>query len=149
MALSTGERPRFNSFRGLEQFAVRGDTNGVGYCLAGAKPYALEFSNTADVICLLLGDINSSTKFEDDLEKPLLFLGESPPFIRASAMSEFVRTTCATALSLSATRTSFRVFWMIATLTGTGAKEAVTTSVTTPSNFLPATCGSVCADPKA
>lgn len=80
MALSTGERPRFNSFRGLEQFAVRGDTNGVGYCLAGAKPYALEFSNAADVICLLLGDINSSTKFEDDLEKPLLFLGESTAF---------------------------------------------------------------------
>jgi len=80
MAPLTGERPRFNSFRGLEQFAVRGTTNGVGYCIAGIKPYALEFSNTADVICLLLGDINSSTKFEDDLEKPLVFLGESTAF---------------------------------------------------------------------
>jgi AraC family transcriptional regulator len=80
MALSTGERPRFSSFRGLEQFAVRGDTNNVGYCIAGAKPYALEFSNTADVICLLLGDINSSTKFEDDPEKPLVFLSESTAF---------------------------------------------------------------------
>ena len=80
MAPSTDERPRLNSFRGLEQFSVRGDANGVGYCLAGAKPYALEFSNTADVICLLLGDISSSTKFEDDHEKPLIFLGESSAF---------------------------------------------------------------------
>ena len=44
------------------------------------KPYALEFSNTSDVICLLLGDINSSTKFEDDREKPLVFLRESTAF---------------------------------------------------------------------
>jgi AraC family transcriptional regulator len=45
----------------------------MGSCIAEAKPYALEFSNTADVICLLLGDISSSTKFEDDCEKPLIF----------------------------------------------------------------------------
>jgi AraC family transcriptional regulator len=66
--------------RGLEQFHIRGDANGVGYCIAEAKPYALEFSNTSDVICLLLGDINSSTKFEDDPEKPLVFLRESTAF---------------------------------------------------------------------
>ena len=53
---------------------------GVGYCIAGAKPYALEFTNSADVICLLLGDINSNTKFEDDREKPLVFLGDSTAF---------------------------------------------------------------------
>lgn len=80
MAQSTSERPRSTLFLGLEQFHVRGDTNGVGYCIAGAKPYALEFSNTADVICLLLGDINSSTKFEDDHEKPLVFLSKSTAF---------------------------------------------------------------------
>lgn len=61
--------------RGLEQFHIRGDVNGVGYCIAEAKPYELEFANGSDVICLLLGDINSSTKFEDGREKPLVFLG--------------------------------------------------------------------------
>jgi AraC family transcriptional regulator len=68
------------SIRGLEQFHRRGDANGVGYCIAGAKPYALEFTNSADVICLLLGDINSNAKFEDDREKPLVFLGDSTAF---------------------------------------------------------------------
>jgi AraC family transcriptional regulator len=67
-------------FRGLEQFENRGETSGVGYCIAGPQPYALEFSNTADVICLLLGDINSSTKFEDDSERSLVFLNESTAF---------------------------------------------------------------------
>jgi AraC family transcriptional regulator len=80
MALSAIERPGSMPFRGLEQFRFRGNANGVGYCVAGAKPYALEFSNTADVICLLLGDINSDTKFEDNREKPLVFLGESTAF---------------------------------------------------------------------
>jgi AraC family transcriptional regulator len=80
MALSARERQGSLAMRGLEQFRMRGDANGVGYCIAGANPYALEFSNTSDVICLLLGDINSNTKFEDDREKPLVFLGESTAF---------------------------------------------------------------------
>lgn len=80
MVLSAEERPDPTRFHGLEQFQRRGDTDGIGYCIAGAKPYALEFSNTADVICLLLGDINSRTKFEDDHEKPLVFLGEFSAF---------------------------------------------------------------------
>ena len=80
MILSPRERPGPMSIRGLEQFHRRGDANGVGYCIAGAKPYALEFTNSADVICLLLGDINSNTKFEDDREKPLVFLGDSTAF---------------------------------------------------------------------
>ena len=104
MVLSPRERPGLTSFRGLEQFHLRGDANGVGYCIADAKPYALEFSNSADVICLLLGDINSNTKFEDDREKPLVFLGDSTAFIRASATCACARPTCATASSLSAMR---------------------------------------------
>jgi AraC family transcriptional regulator len=80
MALSAGERRGLMAFRGLEQFPVHGSTNGIGYCLAEGKPYALEFCNTSDVICLLLGDINSSAKFEDDREKPLVFLGETTAF---------------------------------------------------------------------
>jgi AraC family transcriptional regulator len=80
MALASDRRPGFTWFRGLEQFQNRGDADGVGYCIAAAEPYALEFCNEADVICLLLGDINSSTKFEDDPEKSLVFLGESTAF---------------------------------------------------------------------
>src|SRR5580692_12152407 len=80
MAQPADQQPRSVMFRGLEQFEHRGETSGVGYCIAGPKPYALEFSNSADVICLLLGDINSNTKFEDDREKPLVFLGDSTAF---------------------------------------------------------------------
>jgi AraC family transcriptional regulator len=80
MLLSAVERPGPTRFCGLEQFQVRGDVDGVGYCIAAAKPYALEFSNDADVICLLLGDINSSAKFEDDQERSLVFLSESTAF---------------------------------------------------------------------
>lgn len=80
MALATEERPGQARFTGLEQFHMRGDTQGIGYCVATAKPYALEFGNGDDVICLLLGDINSKAKFEDDREKPVVFLGESTAF---------------------------------------------------------------------
>jgi AraC family transcriptional regulator len=80
MVLSASMRPGSIRLRGLEQFPIRGDADGVGYCIAEAKPYALEFSNDADVICLLLGDINSRTKFEDDSERPLVFLSESTAF---------------------------------------------------------------------
>jgi AraC family transcriptional regulator len=71
-------RPR--EFGGLEQFAARGNVGGIGYCIAGAQPYALEFNNDDDVICLLLGDIVSATKFEDDAEKPLRFAGNTSAF---------------------------------------------------------------------
>jgi AraC family transcriptional regulator len=44
------------------------------------RPYALEFENNFDVICLLLGDINTRSKFEDDAERELTFLGETSAF---------------------------------------------------------------------
>jgi AraC family transcriptional regulator len=67
-------------FLGLEQFSRRGHADDVGYCIAGAEPYALEFNNDADVICLLLGDIATDTKFEDDPERSLIFAGQSSAF---------------------------------------------------------------------
>jgi AraC family transcriptional regulator len=67
-------------FRGLEQFPLVTSTGGVNYCVAEGRPYALEFANEFDVVCLLLGDINSRTKFEDDREKELVFLGETSAF---------------------------------------------------------------------
>ena len=135
MTLSVRERPGSIALRGLEQFHIRGDTNGVGYCIAAAKPYALEFSNNADVICLLLGDINSSTKFEDDREKPLVFLSADPPrSIRASAMCGCAPPTCATALSRLATPTIFRTFWTIAASTRCAGAAAATIFATAPSS---------------
>jgi AraC family transcriptional regulator len=67
-------------FQGLEQFRHQGDAGGVGFCIAGAKPYSLEFSNEHDVICLLLGDIATETRFEDDPERPLVFEGQTSAF---------------------------------------------------------------------
>ena len=68
------------SHGGLDQFSMRGSHGGVEYCVAGAKPYALEFENGADVICLLLGDIVSRTQFEDEREQSLVFRGETAAF---------------------------------------------------------------------
>ena len=73
-------RARQLRYDGLEQFPTRGSYGGVDYCVAGPKPYALEFANRADVICLLLGDIFSRTKFEDDAEERLAFQGETAAF---------------------------------------------------------------------
>jgi AraC family transcriptional regulator len=67
-------------YGGLEQFPVRSSYGEIEYCIAESKPYALEFANNSDVICLLLGDIVSSTRFEDDREKPLVFEGETAAY---------------------------------------------------------------------
>jgi AraC family transcriptional regulator len=67
-------------FHGLEQFRLRGRADDVGYCIAGPKPYALEFNNDADVMCLLLGSISTDTKFEEEPERPLLFAAKSSAF---------------------------------------------------------------------
>jgi AraC family transcriptional regulator len=75
-----GRAPGVEVFGGLEQFERRGQIGDIGYCIAGAKPYALEFNNDSDVICLLLGDIISETKFEDGRAAPLLFAGRSSAF---------------------------------------------------------------------
>lgn len=80
MTVANGERRQVLSFRGLEQFERRGAVGEIGYCIAGADPYALEFNNAADVICLLLGDILTETKFEDDASRPLVFAGRSSAF---------------------------------------------------------------------
>ena len=67
-------------FQGLEQFKLVASSGGINYCIADGRPYALEFSNDFDVICLLLGDISSRAKFEDDREQPLTFRGETSAF---------------------------------------------------------------------
>jgi AraC family transcriptional regulator len=80
VTLAMGVRGTRPPFRGLEQFERRGAAGEIGYCIGGARPYALEFQNDADVICLLLGDLVTETRFEDDAERPLLFAGQSAAF---------------------------------------------------------------------
>jgi AraC family transcriptional regulator len=78
--MAIAERDSAHHFKGLEQFRLVASTGGINYCIADGRPYSLEFSNDFDVICLLLGDINSKAKFEDDREKQLTFLGETSAF---------------------------------------------------------------------
>lgn len=78
--VAVGGRTRDVAFRGLEQFSARGNVGGLGYCIASASPYALEFSNDDDVICLLLGDIATETKFDDDTQQSFVFEGQSSAF---------------------------------------------------------------------
>jgi AraC family transcriptional regulator len=79
-AAIAGRAPPCAPFRGLDQFERRGAAGEIGYCVGGDRPYALEFQNDADVICLLLGDLVTETRFEDDAERPLLFEAESSAF---------------------------------------------------------------------
>jgi AraC family transcriptional regulator len=80
VTLAIGRGLPDDRFLGLEQFNEQGSAHDIGYCIAGPKPYALEFNNDSDVICLLLGDIWTDTKFEDNPERQLLFAGESSAF---------------------------------------------------------------------
>lgn len=78
---ATGQEPTAGGrFQGLEQFPARSTIGGVTYCIAGPRPYALEFANEFDVVCLLLGDIAGRSRFDDDREAELVFMGESAAF---------------------------------------------------------------------
>lgn len=76
MGAVTGNR----KFRGLEQFDRTGVAAGVSFCIAGARPYALDFGNDDDVICLLLGDIRSVSRFDGDAAGDLRFVGGTSAF---------------------------------------------------------------------
>jgi AraC family transcriptional regulator len=80
LSLVGRDRSSIDRYRGLEQFRLVASTDGVNYCIAEGRPYALEFENEFDVICLLLGDINSRTSFESEAERDLTFLGETSAF---------------------------------------------------------------------
>lgn len=67
-------------YRGLDQFGLTGSIEGMSFCIAGARPYALDLDTDRDVICLLLGAIHSTCSFEDDRESEFTFFGESTAF---------------------------------------------------------------------
>ena len=52
----------------------------MSFCVSGHAPYALDLDTSVDVICLLLGRINSRSRFEDGREENVTFLGESTAF---------------------------------------------------------------------
>jgi AraC family transcriptional regulator len=66
--------------RGLEQFVKSGDAGGIGFCIAEGNPYALEFHHDRDIVCLVFGDILSRSRFDDDREDEVVFLGGSTAF---------------------------------------------------------------------
>lgn len=67
-------------YGGLEQFGLIGGADGMSFCVSGHAPYALDLDTSVDVICLLLGRINSRSRFEDGREEDVTFLGESAAF---------------------------------------------------------------------
>jgi AraC family transcriptional regulator len=66
--------------RGFEQFGLSSGTPGLDYCISGAGPYLLDSENLSDVICLLLGDIASETRYDDEPLAPHTFKGETLAF---------------------------------------------------------------------
>ena len=80
MARTAGTRVARPPLRGLDQFVTSGEADGIGYCIAEGKPYTLEFANDRDIVCIVFGDIVSRSKFEDDREDDVIFLGGSTAF---------------------------------------------------------------------
>ncbi|MGF6757461.1 helix-turn-helix domain-containing protein [Paraburkholderia sp. GAS42] len=65
---------------GIEQFGVHSSAPGLEYCVSTSGPYLLEVTNSSDVICLLLGNINSRTRYDDGPSLPLIFRAETAAF---------------------------------------------------------------------
>jgi AraC family transcriptional regulator len=65
---------------GIEQFGVHSSAPGLEYCVSNSGPYLLEVINSSDVICLLLGNINSRTRYDDGPSVPLIFRAETAAF---------------------------------------------------------------------
>jgi len=66
--------------RGIEQFGMVASAPGLHYCVSGAEPYSLDFAHSSDMICLVLGDIVSQTRYDDGPAKPLTFHSETAAF---------------------------------------------------------------------
>ncbi len=69
--------PANAEYAGLTQFPVTGNLNGMSYCISHDRPYALDLDTDRDVVCLLLGDIQSVSCFEGDREAEFTFFGDS------------------------------------------------------------------------
>ncbi|WP_109479807.1 AraC family transcriptional regulator [Paraburkholderia sp. C35] len=65
---------------GIEQFRIVSCASGIDYCVSKSGPYLLDLVNTADVVCLLLGDIVSDTRYDDARPSAHIFRGETSAF---------------------------------------------------------------------
>jgi AraC family transcriptional regulator len=66
--------------RGFEQFGVVSGTSGLEYCVSDTSPYLLDAVNPGDVVCVLLGDIASETRYDDGRLAPHTFRAETLAF---------------------------------------------------------------------
>ncbi|WP_027794455.1 helix-turn-helix domain-containing protein [Paraburkholderia acidipaludis] len=66
--------------QGFEQFGLASGAPGLDYCISGAEPYLLDSINRNDVICLLLGDIASEARYDDEQLAAHTFKGETLAF---------------------------------------------------------------------
>jgi AraC family transcriptional regulator len=67
-------------YAGIEQFGLLSSIPGLDYCISESRPYSLEVINQSDVICLLLGNIESQTQYDDGPTMPLTFSAETAAF---------------------------------------------------------------------
>ena len=75
MALSASERPGSTWFRGLERFMFVATR--MGSLHRRSQTLCARVFQHGRHHLFAVGDISSSTKFEDDREKPLIFLSKS------------------------------------------------------------------------
>ena len=66
--------------RRIDAFSAVPGTTGLEYCVSGAQPYTFDVHNTSDTICLLLGTIVSTTRYDDGPTHALTFRAETAAF---------------------------------------------------------------------
>ncbi|MFM0336941.1 helix-turn-helix domain-containing protein [Paraburkholderia fungorum] len=64
----------------IERFSAVAGAPGLEYCISGAQPYTLEIHTPSDMICLLLGTIDSQTRYDNGPMLPLTFRAETAAF---------------------------------------------------------------------
>ncbi|MGA7817728.1 helix-turn-helix domain-containing protein [Caballeronia sp.] len=79
--------------RGIEQFGTVASAPGLDYCISGAQPYSADFAHSLDMICLVLGDIVSQTRYHDGPAKPSTFQSELVLERRIGLAQQLLRDT--------------------------------------------------------
>lgn len=64
----------------IDRFSAVAGVPGLEYCISGPRPYSLELSNSSDMICLLLGTIESQTRYDDGPAAPFTFRAETAAY---------------------------------------------------------------------
>ncbi|KND58039.1 Transcriptional regulator, AraC family [Candidatus Paraburkholderia schumanniana] len=64
----------------IDRFSAVAGVPGLEYCISGSRPYSLEMNNSSDMICLLLGTIESHTRYDDSPAAPFTFRTETAAY---------------------------------------------------------------------